>query len=131
MKYVIVDTDILIDFTKGETDSLLTLNRLGKNNELLISVMTKFEILVGARNKGEFKELESFINTYQIVDFTASITSEAISLLRKYRLSHGLLVADSLIASTALILNCPLITKNQKDFKFISGLDLLKYPLLK
>lgn len=131
MKYVIIDTDILIDFTKGETDSLNTLNRLNKDYELLISVMTKFEILVGARNKNEFKDLERFISTYHLVDFTSSITSEATNLLRKYRLSHGLLVADSLIASTALVLNCPMITKNQKDFKFISGLELIKYPMKK
>jgi len=49
-------------------------------------------------------------------------------LLREYRLSHGLLIADSLIAATAITIAAPLATKNQQDYKFIKGLQLLSYP---
>ena len=53
---------------------------------------------------------------------------KAIELLYNYRLSHGLLIADSLIASTALVLDADFLTKNQKDYRFIEGLKLKKYP---
>jgi len=48
-------------------------------------------------------------------------------LLRQYRLSHGLLIPDALIASTALSLNVDLATKNQRDYRFIEILTLLPY----
>ena len=52
----------------------------------------------------------------------------AVDLLRRYRLSHGLLIADALIAATCLALGLPFITKNQGDYRFIMELRLLSYP---
>jgi predicted nucleic acid-binding protein len=52
----------------------------------------------------------------------------ALDLLRQYRLSHGLLIPDALIAATAIATNLPLVTKNQRDYRFISGLQLFPYP---
>jgi predicted nucleic acid-binding protein len=43
-------------------------------------------------------------------------------------LSHGLLIADALIAATALSLDASFLTKNQRDYRFIKGLSLLMYP---
>jgi predicted nucleic acid-binding protein len=48
--------------------------------------------------------------------------------LRRYRLSHGLLIADSLIAATATYLDEPFVSKNQRDYRFIANLKLLSYP---
>ena len=53
---------------------------------------------------------------------------KATQLLLQYRLSHGLLIADAFIASTAICWNYPLISKNQRDYRFISELNLLRYP---
>src|SRR5207247_11479361 len=47
-----------------------------------------------------------------------------MELLRQYRLGHGLLIADALIAATCLTGATPLLTKNQRDFRFVTGLDL-------
>jgi len=52
------------------------------------------------------------------------ITLQAFDLLENYRLSHGLLIADSLIAATALIADLEIFTYNAKDFTFISKLKL-------
>ena len=86
------------------------------------------ELIVGCRNKTELKYLDKFLEDFEIISLNYEITRKAIELLKEYKLSHGLLIADSFIAATALILDAPLITKNQKDFKFIQGLKLLKYP---
>lgn len=47
------------------------------------------------------------------------ICDKAVSLLRKYRLSHGILIPDALIAVTALYLGFPFVSKNQRDYRFI------------
>jgi predicted nucleic acid-binding protein len=57
-------------------------------------------------------------------DFISTI---AVDLLRQYRLSHGLLIPDALIAATALYLNMDFATKNQRDYRFIENLKLLPY----
>jgi predicted nucleic acid-binding protein len=56
------------------------------------------------------------------------IADRAIVLLQQYRLSHGLLIADGLIAATALVMDKLLATKNQRDYQFIASLTLLPYP---
>jgi len=43
-------------------------------------------------------------------------------------LSHGLLIADGLIAATALEYDEAFITKNQRDYRFIPELKLQPYP---
>ena len=48
--------------------------------------------------------------------------------MQTYALSHGLQIPDALIAATALAFNIPLLSKNQRDYRFIVGLSLLPYP---
>ena len=86
------------------------------------------ELIVGCRNKAELQDLDKFLRRFQILQLTDFISDGAVYLLQQYRLSHGLLIADALIASTALTHQEPFITKNQRDFVFIAGLNLLSYP---
>jgi predicted nucleic acid-binding protein len=86
------------------------------------------ELIVGCRNKAELHDLELFLRRFQVLKITDQISDKAVDLLRQYRLSHGLLIADALIAATALEHGEPFITKNQRDFRFIAGLHLLHYP---
>jgi len=81
-------------------------------------------ILIGCRNKTEVQNLDIFLRRFQILRITESISDKAVELLKQYRLSHGLLIADALIAATAIEHNQPFITKNQRDFRFIVGLNL-------
>jgi predicted nucleic acid-binding protein len=37
-------------------------------------------------------------------------------------------IADGLIAATALVHDQAFITKNQRDYRFIASLNLLSYP---
>ena len=86
------------------------------------------ELIVGCRNKTELQHLEKFLRRYLIIKVNELITDKAIVLLSKYRLSHGLLIPDGLIAATAIVTNTPLLSKNQRDYRFIAGLNLLTYP---
>jgi predicted nucleic acid-binding protein len=68
------------------------------------------------------------VSRFQVVWVNEAISATAVDLLRQYRLSHGLLIADALIAATTLIISQPLVTKNQRDYVFISELQMLPYP---
>ncbi len=127
---IIVDTDILIDAGRGiqEAVDFLKQTQSGNTHILAISVVTQLELMVGCRNKSELRKLDKFLKLFQVIKLNEAISEKAVELLRLYRLSHGLLIADSLIAATALTLNSSFISKNQRDYKFISGLNLSPYP---
>ena len=86
------------------------------------------ELIVGCRNKTELRYLDHFLNSFEVINLNEEISRNAIELLKLYRLSHGLLIPDCIIAATAIVLNAKLLTKNQKHFKFIKELQMLKYP---
>lgn len=128
MTLTIVDSDILINVARSDADAINCLLRLEKTSILAVSVVTQLELIVGCRNKTELNDLEKFFRRFQILKITDQISDLAVDLLKQYFLSHGLLIADGLIAATALIHNKAFITKNQRDFRFIAGLNLLPYP---
>lgn len=86
------------------------------------------ELLIGCRNRTELQILERFLGRFEIMKLSEAISDKAIGLLREYRLSNGLLIADALIAATAIVIDAPLLSKNQRDYRFIQGLNLLPYP---
>ncbi len=128
MALTIVDSDILINVARGDAEAINCLLSLEKTSVLAISSVTQMELTVGCRNKTELRNLEKFLSRYQILKITDQISDVAVDLLKQYFLSHGLLIADGLIAATALVHNEAFITKNQRDFRFIAGLNLLPYP---
>ena len=72
-----------------------------------------------------------FLNEFEIIPIDNIISNNATDLLISYRLSHNLLIGDSIIAATSISRNLILLSKNQKDYKFINNINLLKYPLNK
>lgn len=47
---------------------------------------------------------------------------------KEFLVSHGIAMADGFIAATALSQNIPLVSKNQRHFRYIENLNLLPYP---
>jgi predicted nucleic acid-binding protein len=122
------DTDILIDVGLNDKRAIQVLLDSQNKSTLAISTITEMEMIVGCRNKAELKKLEQFLARFAILKIDATICDTAVSLLKTYRPSHGLKMPDALIAATAIVHQAPLITKNQRDFKFIPDLTLPVYP---
>jgi hypothetical protein len=125
---LIVDTDILIDAARAMEDAVGCLERWERESSLAISVVTEMELLVGCENKGELKDLKHFLRRYRILHTSEAISRRTLQLLEEYNLSHGLLVADALIAATAITWDCAFVSKNQRDYRYIADLELLSYP---
>ncbi|HKZ84657.1 MAG TPA: type II toxin-antitoxin system VapC family toxin [Anaerolineae bacterium] len=125
---VLVDTDILIDAGRAVNDAVSCLRQIEQQASLAISAVAQMELIIGCRSKAELRALDRFLLRFQVIKLTEHISDGAIDLLQRYRLSHGLLIADALIAATALSLDMSFVTKNQSDYRFIAGLHLLAYP---
>ncbi|MFH2092645.1 MAG: type II toxin-antitoxin system VapC family toxin [Pseudomonadota bacterium] len=127
---IIVDTDILIDAARCIDDAVNCLQHIEDTSSLAISAVTQMELIIGCRNKKELKSLEHFLQRFELISLNEQISDTAAGLLKIYRLSHGLLIADALIAATAVVTSSRLVSKNQKDYRFIKELDLIEYPKL-
>jgi predicted nucleic acid-binding protein len=125
---LIVDTDILIDAGRSVSDALDFLHRWEQEATLCVSTITQMELMVGARNKHELRVIERFLRRFSVIKLDEAISDTAVNLVRQYRLSHGLLMPDALIAATAIVSDEPLATKNRRDYQFISDLKLQAYP---
>jgi predicted nucleic acid-binding protein len=125
---VVVDTDVLIDAGRGVSEAIVCLQQIEQQASLAVSVITQMELMIGCRNKAEFRVVEQFLLWFQVIKLDELTSDIGVDLLRRYRLSHGLLIADALIAATAMSLNHPLVTKNPRDYRFIDDLHLLAYP---
>jgi hypothetical protein len=124
----IVDTDILIDAALGITEAVEFLEKSAQTSELAISIITQMELYVGCRNKTEMRRTERFIHRFRVLKLDEKASDVATDLLRQYRLSHNLAIPDALIAATAIALEQPFASKNQRDYRFLSALRLLPYP---
>lgn len=125
---VFVDTDILIDLGRGVDEAVACLHSIEQQRPMGISVVTQMELMIGCRNKNELNALEQFLDRFVKVNINENISQTATDLLKQYHLSHGLLIADALIAATAVCENGSLVSKNQRDYRFIDSLLLLAYP---
>jgi predicted nucleic acid-binding protein len=124
----IIDTDILIDTARCIDEAVSAVQQIEDKSSLAVSAVTQMELIIGCRNKKELKSLEHFLQRFEIISLNEQISDTATHLLKTYRLSHGLLIPDALIAATAIVTDTPLASKNQKDYRFIKDLKLLPYP---
>lgn len=125
---IIVDTDILIDAGRAIQNALDCLAEIERRTSTAVSVITYMELIVGCRNRKELTELDRFISRFHIIRMNNRISDIATDLLHSYRLSHGLLIPDALIASTAIYSEYLFVSKNHRDYRFIGELNLLPYP---
>ena len=128
-RLLLIDTDVLIDYSRGIEKTKEILKNVETDHILSISVITQLELMVGCENKADFKSLQKFLTNFEIIQLNKSTSEKAVDLFKKYRLSHSVLIPDMLIASTALILEIPLLSKNRRDFRFIDTLELIEYTL--
>ena len=120
---ILCDTNILIEFYKGNSDIVSELQEIGLPN-LAVSVITSGELFYGAKDKNELSRLKKHLSHLNQIALDKEITSKFLELLERYALSHKLSVPDALIAATALAQNMSLYTLNLKDFRFIPELQL-------
>lgn len=128
MQRILVDTDVLIDAGRAVQSAITQLETASESSTLAVSTITQMELIVGCRNRAELQTLERFLLRFETIRLNEPISDKATELLQDYRLSHGLLIPDALIAATAMVIDAPLLSKNQRDYRFIQGLSLLPYP---
>jgi len=123
---LIIDTDVLVWFYRGDkTAKEAVLNAV----PFKVSVITYIELLEGVRNKNELGKLKKDFSDWgvEILQVNENVSLKATALVEKYKLSHSLGLADSLIAATALENNETLLTGNAKHYSYIKTLNIDRF----
>jgi len=123
---VIVDTDVLIWYMRGNESAYQLIEKLTEFN---ISVVTYMELVQGMRNKNELNSLRKALHVWntKVLYISEEISAKAMFLVEQHYLSHLLQLADALIGSTAIHYALPLVTANDKHYKVIKGLKIRKF----
>lgn len=122
MSAFLIDTNVFSKIFKGD----IKLAKFVEKNESYVDTTIYIECLQGSKSNREKRVLEKFLQKFPLLPIMPVNSVIAIGLIRKYSNSHGLLLADALIASTALESGLTILTHNIKDFSFIDGLKYLK-----
>ena len=87
-----------------------------------ICAIVYIEAVQGSISNAQKLTIRKLIDNFPLLPITADISNRAVDLILDYSNSHGLLLADALIAATVLETQLTLITYNIDDFMFIPGL---------
>ena len=125
---VAIDTDVLIWYLRGHNGAQSFLSSIPAADRLVPAVVA-IELLQGCRSKSEVSQIFRFIerNFAGIAHLDEASGIEAISLMRKYGVSHGLRTADALIAGLVITRDLVLATGNSRHFRYLRGLRTLPF----
>lgn len=116
----LADTNVFIAVFKGDRP----LGERIRADRPALSTIVYLELIQGSKNKTEVRKIEKLLKFFRVFHFDEAIGRRSIDLIRKYSKSHGLLLADAVIAATCLENELRLVTFNAKHFQFIQGLTI-------
>ena len=121
-----IDTDVLIWYMRGNSKANKVIEKL---NGFFISVITYMELVQGMRNKRELTLLRSALRKWnaKVLYINEDISAKAMFLVEQHYLRNSLVVADALIASTAISNGVILLTGNTKHYKIIKNIELERF----
>jgi len=123
---MIMDTDVLIWYMRGNKKAYKVIE---DQQGFFTSVVTYIELVQGMRNKNELIELRRAFREWntKILYINEEISSKAMFYIERHYLSHSLQMADALIASTALVNGLPILTGNDKHYRMIKELEIIRF----
>jgi predicted nucleic acid-binding protein len=120
----LVDTDILIDASRGLSDAADFLNRLRRAKGIMLSEVAAMELIGGCRDGAQFRQVRAFLDGVTVAPLTEASSATAQRLMETHALADGLRVPDALIAASAMEHGGVLHTRNVRHFRAIRGLIL-------
>ena len=116
-KRLLLDTDVLIDFLRGQPQAVQLLE--DTDCEFHVSAVSVAELYVGVRDGREREVLDQLVGLLRTIEISTEIARQAGLWRREYGKSHGTGIIDALIAACADASQIPLATLNVKHFPML------------
>jgi predicted nucleic acid-binding protein len=121
---MILDTDILIELLREKPEAQVWFDGLPVMPA--VCGFSALELLQGCNNLTEMRRVERFLATFAMVWPDYAALSRTTSDYARLRLSHGLGLLDSLIATTAVHHARPLASFNVRHFRSVPSLVVVE-----
>ena len=117
---ILLDTDVLVDFFRGHSKAVGFVN--DHSDQIILSSIVIAEMYAGVKGDAEQTALEDFVSLFRVVPVDAAIAKTGGLYKRDYGKSHGVGLADAILAATATNENAKLKTLNTKHYPMLKGL---------
>ena len=118
---ILPDTDILVDFLKGYEKAIDFV--YANSSRIVLSSIVVAELYAGVKGDKEYSVLEDFVSLFSVVEVSSEIARIGGLYRRDYGKSHGVGLADAMIAATCETENAELKTLNVKHYPMIKDLQ--------
>ncbi len=125
---ICLDTSILIDFYRKKAKEKSVFFQLTtKYNLFAVSIVTEYEIMIGADTTEQIQYWTSFFDKVIILPFDKAANNRATEITKHLNATNKLIeVPDIFIGATALSNNMKIATLNKKHFERIPWLEILE-----
>lgn len=117
---IIVDTDVLIDFLRGNDKAITFIDKFSPH--IILSPIVIAELYAGVKGADEQSVLDNFISLFRVVPIDSEIAKAGGLYKRDFGKSHRVGLADAILAATADKENAELKTLNIKHYPMIKGI---------
>jgi hypothetical protein len=117
---ILPDTDVLVDFFRGRSKAVAFIN--SHSDRIILSAVVVAELFAGAKGSAEEGSLEEFVSLFPVVPVNVKIAKAGGLCKSKFGESHGVGLADAILAATAEAENAELKTLNTKHYPMLRGL---------
>lgn len=117
---ILVDTDVLIDFLRGNDQAITFIDEFSP--KIILSPIVIAELYAGVKGANELSVLDNFVSLFRVIPIDSEIARAGGLYKRDFSRSHGVGLADAILAATADKENAELKTLNVKHYPMIRGL---------
>jgi len=118
---ILADTDVLVDFLRGHEQAVAFVEEF--SSRFILSPIVIAELYAGIKGDAERTVLDNFISLFRVIPITADIAKTGGLYKRKFGKSHGVGLADAILAATADAEQADLKTLNVKHYPMLAGLE--------
>lgn len=117
---ILPDTDVLVDFLRGHAKAIAFME--AHHTRVILSSIGVAELYAGVKGDAEHAALDAFVSLFRVVPVSAEIAKAAGLYKRDYGKSHGVGLADAIMAATAEAEDAELKTLNTRHYPMLRNL---------
>lgn len=120
IKPVLIDTDVMVDFLRGYPKAVALVRK--QSTRIILSSIVTAELYAGVKDDEELRVLDDLISLFRVIPVSHELARLGGLLKKDYAKSHGVGLADAIVAATADTEHTDLKTLNVKHYPMINGL---------
>jgi predicted nucleic acid-binding protein len=121
----LLDTSFLIDLAAAHPVASAFVDA-GPPSAFLVHPVVVGEMIAGARDRAHLRAIDDLLGRFRTLRVDPADFDRALAIMRRLFLAHSVSWPDGFIAATALRPGLPVVTLNDKHFRPIRGLRVVR-----